>query len=115
MIVDTDILIWFLRGRSEAARFLDTCDPVLLSAVTYMELVQGMRNARELQILRRTLKLKEAELENLYFGGLLHDIGKIGTPAHLLDKNGRLTDEEFDNFPHVVLVSDTSLDPSILD
>ncbi len=58
MIVDTDVLIWFLRGRSEAARFLDACEPVLLSAVTYMELVQGMRNARELQILRRTLKLK---------------------------------------------------------
>lgn len=56
MIVDTDILIWYLRGRQEAQRFLDSCEPVLLSAVSYMELVQGMRNARELQILRRTLR-----------------------------------------------------------
>lgn len=58
MIVDTDVLIWYLRGRPEAARFLKLCEPVLLSAVTYMELVQGMRNARELQVLRRTLRLK---------------------------------------------------------
>jgi len=55
MIVDTDVLIWYLRGRREAADFLDRFDPVRLSAVTYMELVQGMRNADELRALRRTL------------------------------------------------------------
>lgn len=56
MIVDTDVLIWFLRGKKEAAAFLDACEPVQFSAVTYMELVQGMRNARELQALRKTLQ-----------------------------------------------------------
>ena len=55
MIVDTDVLIWFLRGRRSAASFLERLDAIALSAVTYMELVQGMRNARELQALRRTL------------------------------------------------------------
>lgn len=56
MIVDTDVLIWYLRGNPEAACFIDDCEPVLLSSVTYMELVQGMRNARELQALRKTLQ-----------------------------------------------------------
>jgi len=55
MIVDTDVLIWYLRGRREAAGLLDTYDRVRLSAVTYMELVQGMRNADELRALRGTL------------------------------------------------------------
>jgi predicted nucleic acid-binding protein len=55
MIVDTDVFIWYLRGRREAADFLDAVAPVRLSAVTYMELVQGMRNAVELRSLRNTL------------------------------------------------------------
>ncbi len=58
MIVDTDVLIWFLRGREHAAIFLDDLDRISLSAVTYMELVQGMRNNRELQLFRRTLSRK---------------------------------------------------------
>ena len=55
MIVDTDVLIWYLRGKKSAATFIDGLEAVSLSAVTYMELVQGMRNNRELQVLRRTL------------------------------------------------------------
>ena len=56
MIVDTDVFIWYLRGRREAADFLDELDPVQLSAVSYMELVHGMRNADELRSLRGTLR-----------------------------------------------------------
>ena len=44
----------------------------------------------------RVLGLRREELDNLYRGGLLHDIGKIGTPAQLINKNGRLTDQEYD-------------------
>jgi putative nucleotidyltransferase with HDIG domain len=36
------------------------------------------------------------ELENLKYGTLLHDIGKIATPDAILNKPGKLTDEEFD-------------------
>jgi len=35
------------------------------------------------------------ELTVIRRGGLLHDIGKIGVPAAILDKPSRLTDEEF--------------------
>lgn len=34
--------------------------------------------------------------EFLYIGALLHDIGKIGTPDHILNKKGPLTDQEFE-------------------
>jgi putative nucleotidyltransferase with HDIG domain len=41
------------------------------------------------------LGLSQDELENLHRGALLHDIGKIGIPAVILDKPGKITDEEF--------------------
>lgn len=56
MLVDTDVLIWYMRGNLRAAQALDRVEELSLSAVTYMELVQGLRNKRELQLLRATLR-----------------------------------------------------------
>jgi putative nucleotidyltransferase with HDIG domain len=41
------------------------------------------------------LGLDDTELENLYRGALLHDIGKIGTPDAVLLKPGKFTEEEW--------------------
>lgn len=38
----------------------------------------------------------EKECDHIYFAGLLHDIGKIGIRYEIINKPGRLTDEEFD-------------------
>lgn len=35
------------------------------------------------------------ECERIYFAALLHDVGKIGVPDAIINKDGRLTDEEF--------------------
>jgi putative nucleotidyltransferase with HDIG domain len=42
------------------------------------------------------LGLSKSELETLRVAGIFHDIGKIGTSEEILLKNGRLTNEEFD-------------------
>jgi cyclic di-GMP phosphodiesterase len=42
-----------------------------------------------------TAGLASAALEVLYTGGVLHDLGKIGTPDAILQKPGPLTEEEF--------------------
>ncbi|WP_028574202.1 HD domain-containing phosphohydrolase [Desulfonatronovibrio hydrogenovorans] len=42
------------------------------------------------------LKLDTKELEALYTSGVLHDIGKIGIPDHILNKPSRLDEEEFE-------------------
>ncbi len=47
-------------------------------------------------ILGRAMNLDTATLEKLQLAGLLHDIGKIGTPERILNKPGGLTHEEFD-------------------
>ena len=46
-------------------------------------------------ILGRALNLDKSMLEKLQLAGLLHDIGKIGTPESILNKAGGLTHEEF--------------------
>jgi predicted nucleic acid-binding protein len=56
VLVDTDVLIWYLRGLDSALRFLEELQDFSISAVTYMELVQGARNQMELRTLRGQLR-----------------------------------------------------------
>ena len=42
------------------------------------------------------MKLSEECCEVIRKGALLHDIGKIGIPEHILGKSGKLTDEEYE-------------------
>lgn len=43
----------------------------------------------------KEMGLSEKELKDLELVGLLHDVGKIGTYESILDKPGRLTEEEY--------------------
>lgn len=55
-LVDTDVLIWYLRDNENAYELLHNLKEFCISSVTYMELIQGMRNKDELKILQKTLK-----------------------------------------------------------
>ena len=55
------------------------CERVALNAVTLGE----------------AIGLGEQELKELYWEGILHDLGKVATPAHILLKPGKLTEEEY--------------------
>lgn len=46
-------------------------------------------------LIGKYLGLPEADLDNLKIGGLFHDIGKIGVPDAILQKNGKLDDDEY--------------------
>jgi len=46
--------------------------------------------------LAKELKLSQLDCDHIYMTGLLHDIGKIGVPDAVLQKPGKLTDEEFE-------------------
>ncbi|MBP5249308.1 MAG: HD-GYP domain-containing protein [Lachnospiraceae bacterium] len=46
----------------------------------------------------------EQECDEIYYAGLLHDIGKIGIPENIITKEGKLTPEEYDTIKqHPVL------------
>jgi diguanylate cyclase (GGDEF)-like protein/putative nucleotidyltransferase with HDIG domain len=44
----------------------------------------------------KELGIKGSELEALHAAALLHDIGKLAVPEHIISKPGRLTPEEFE-------------------
>ena len=46
-------------------------------------------------LIAREMGMSDEECENLRRTALLHDIGKIGIPDRILNKPGRLTDEEY--------------------
>ena len=46
--------------------------------------------------LARRMGKSEEEQEIVFTAGLLHDVGKISVPGDVINKPGRLTDEEFD-------------------
>jgi len=56
MLIDTDVLIWYMRGNTKALDELEKHKNFSISVVTYMEIVQGMRNNKELTALRKALK-----------------------------------------------------------
>ncbi|MDE0155426.1 MAG: PIN domain-containing protein [Gammaproteobacteria bacterium] len=52
MIFDTDIFIWAQRGNKKAAGIIDTTDNRYLSVQSYMELLQGARNKKQIQYIK---------------------------------------------------------------
>jgi hypothetical protein len=54
------------------------------------------RVARISVLLAEEMGLDDARSSELYLGGLLHDIGKVGVPDAILRKEGKLTAEEFE-------------------
>jgi HD-GYP domain-containing protein (c-di-GMP phosphodiesterase class II) len=57
------------------------------------------------------LGLSQEACEQIYISGLLHDVGKIGVPDHILTKPGKLTDEEFDVLKQHPTIGHTILTP----
>ena len=46
-------------------------------------------------LIGKRLGLSEEQLKTLHIGGLFHDIGKIGVPDSILQKEAKLTDDEY--------------------
>ena len=59
----------------------------------------------------RSLGLSSGEIDTLTRGGLLHDVGKIGTPIEVLDKPGKLGTHELQTMRDHVTIGAQILEP----
>ncbi len=62
MMIDTDVLIWYMRGNKNALEIIERQNAFYISVVTYIELVQGMRNKNELNEFRNALRNWNAKI-----------------------------------------------------
>ncbi len=90
MLIDTDVLIWYLRGNQKAKNFIENLPSFSISVITYMELVQGMRNQRELVELRRALRDWKSEI--VYINEEISSKAMFLVERHFLSDSMRLAD-----------------------
>lgn len=53
MVIDTDVLIWCLRGNAKAISAIEGLETRLISQITRMELILGCRDKNEITLLKR--------------------------------------------------------------
>ena len=90
MLIDTDVLIWYLRGNEKAREIIGGLPSFSISVVTYMELVQGMRNKRELTELRRALRDWKAKI--VYINEEISSKAMFLVERHFLSDSMQLAD-----------------------
>jgi len=90
VIIDTDVLIWYMKGNEKAFRSIDRSHTLSISVVTYMELVQGMRNKIELINLRKALLGWNAQI--LYISEEISAKAMFYMEQHYLSHSMQLAD-----------------------
>ncbi len=90
MIVDTDVLIWYMRGNKKAYKVIEDQQGFFISVVTYIELVQGMRNKSELIELRRAFR--EWNTKILYINEEISSKAMFYIERHYLSHSLQLSD-----------------------
>ena len=90
MIIDTDVLIWYLKGNEKAYQLIENSTAFFISVVTYMELVQGMRNKKELNTFRKALHTWNAQI--LYISEEISAKAMFYEEQHFLSHSLQLAD-----------------------
>ncbi|MCK9392075.1 MAG: type II toxin-antitoxin system VapC family toxin [Syntrophales bacterium] len=90
MIIDTDVLIWYMRGNEKAYEIIEKSNNFFISVVTYIELVQGMRNKKELNNLRKALRGWNAQI--LYISEEVSAKAMFYVEQHFLSHSIQLAD-----------------------
>ncbi len=79
-------------------RLFEQTATALVSAIDAKDKYTHGHSARVADYSRRIAKKfgkSPRECDDIYYVALLHDVGKIGIPEHIINKEGKLTDEEY--------------------
>ena len=90
MFIDTDVIIWYMKGSEKAYKAIENSKHFFISVVTYMELVQGMRNKNELNNLRRALHVWDSKI--LYISEEISVKAMFFVEQHYLSHSIQLAD-----------------------
>lgn len=90
MIIDTDVIIWYMKGNERAYKAIEHAKNFFISVVTYMELVQGMRNKKELNSLRKAIHSWNAKI--LYISEDISSKSMFFVEQHFLSHSLQIAD-----------------------
>ena len=62
VLIDFDVLIWFMRGNDAAVATVNSEVGWYISAVSYMELIQGCRNKTELKAIQKAFQSSASDV-----------------------------------------------------
>ena len=113
--VDTAELLARVRSAARYKRYTDDLDSVALILMTLATMIEARdgygdghcyRMANYTTGIGRSLGLSGPDVQTLYRGAFLHDIGMLSVPEALLSRNGPLSPEEFELVKSHTVVGD---------
>lgn len=111
LIIATVVVMWGIRQYLDRQIYAMTKSHEKLKSITTQAMIaissavdakdehtinHSKRVAQYAAEIARRMGLSEEEQAEIYYSGLLHDIGKINLPSEILSKPEKLTDEEFE-------------------
>lgn len=89
---------WAYSQYAEEQRAYDRTVRALMAAVETKDVYtrgHSERVSAASVLIARAIGMREDRVHSLRYAGMLHDVGKLGVPTRVLQKNGRLTEGEF--------------------
>ena len=91
-------LDFYKEARKKESQMFEETTEALANAVDAKDKYtsgHSIRVAYYSRLIAREARLTDKICEQVYFAALLHDVGKIGVPLEIINKVGKLTDEEY--------------------
>ena len=88
----------FQKREEEQRRLFDQTATALVNAIDTKDKYTHGHSSRVAEYSGKIAELagkSKKECEEIYYAALLHDVGKIGIPVSIINKDGKLTDEEY--------------------
>jgi len=86
------------KQQDKLKRLFEQTATALVNAIDAKDKYTHGHSARVAEYSRKIAEVRgksEEECDEIYFSALLHDVGKIGIPLEIINKDGKLTDDEY--------------------